>query len=115
MLSREQILAAQDLLFEEIEVPEWGGTVRIKVMSGTDRDAFETQVRDRVKLGQLGENLRALMVACSVVDEGGKLLFGAADIEALGAKSWMALDRVVMASAKLNRLTDAELEATVKN
>ncbi|MFE3382837.1 hypothetical protein [Streptomyces anulatus] len=40
-LSAEQILDADDLAIEDVPVPEWGGTVRVKGMSGTERDRFE--------------------------------------------------------------------------
>ena len=39
---RDLILAASDRQKEKAEVPEWGITVFITTMSGTERDAFET-------------------------------------------------------------------------
>ena len=40
-LSASQIISADDAKIEAIEVPEWGGTVYVKTLRGTDRDAFE--------------------------------------------------------------------------
>lgn len=114
-LSREQILGAPDLRFEEVAVPEWGGTVRIKMLTGAERDAFEGMIRDRATLGKLGENLRATIVASTLVDESGARLFTEADIEALGKKSWLALERVATASARLNKLEDRDIEEAAKN
>ncbi len=41
-LSKDAILAAKDTkLSGEISVPEWGGSVYVKTLTGTERDAFE--------------------------------------------------------------------------
>ena len=40
ILSKDAILAADDLPRETVHVPEWGGDVYVRTMSGTDRDAF---------------------------------------------------------------------------
>ena len=37
-LSKDQILGAVDFSFVEVEVPEWGGTVRIRGLSAAERD-----------------------------------------------------------------------------
>ena len=41
MLTQEQIRAASDLKTEEVYVPEWGGSVLMRGMTGTERDAWE--------------------------------------------------------------------------
>jgi len=45
-LNKEQILRADDLKTEEVDVPEWGGSVRVRVLTGTERDAFESSIYD---------------------------------------------------------------------
>ena len=45
ILSKEAILAADDLPREKVNVPEWGGEVLVRTMSGTDRDAFEASLQ----------------------------------------------------------------------
>lgn len=103
LLSREAILAAADLPRELLEVPEWGGSVWVGTMSGLARDEFEQAIRD-------GGNGRALVASFCIQDEQGNRLFSAADAEALGAKSAIALTRVVRASLKLNKLGDLAIE-----
>ena len=110
MLSREQILAADDIRFVDVAVPEWGGAVRVKVINGLERQHFETLMR-----GRQGEDIRSAIVAASVVGDDGALLFTFADADALGRKSWKALERIADAAAELNKLTDSTVEATVKN
>ena len=46
LLNKEQILNADDLTFEDVEVPEWGGTVRIRCLESTERDEFEQSLLD---------------------------------------------------------------------
>ena len=37
-LTAEAITAAQDPAHEDVHVPEWGGWVRVKALSGAERD-----------------------------------------------------------------------------
>lgn len=41
-LSKNQIIAANDLKLAEIDMTEeWGGVVHVRTLTGTERDAFE--------------------------------------------------------------------------
>ena len=46
-LSRDDILKAEDLTTEEVDVPEWGGTVLVRGLTGRERDEFEASVMVR--------------------------------------------------------------------
>ena len=117
LLTRDAILAAGDIKSEDVDVPEWGGTVRVAVMSGTARDAWEQAlvIREGAKSRPNLANVRARLVAATVVDEAGAPLFSAADVAALGAKSAAALDRVCNVSQRLNGLGTAALESAAGN
>ena len=95
MLTREQILQSDDLPRETVQVPEWGGEVQVRTMTGTDRDAFEASLIG--KEGRL-ENVRARLVSLTLCDDSGSRLFTDTDIAALGGKSAKALDRVLRAA-----------------
>ena len=41
VLTREQILKADDMTTERVPVPEWGGEVLVKSLTGRQRDEFE--------------------------------------------------------------------------
>ena len=41
LLTRSQILEAKDRDYETIDCPEWGGEVRLRSISGTQRDEYE--------------------------------------------------------------------------
>lgn len=117
LLTRDAILAADDLSFEDVPVPEWGGTVRVRTLSGTERDAFEASiVEQRGKKSSVDmRNIRAKLAARTIVDEDGKRLFSERDVELLGAKSASALQRVFEVAQRLNGLSDGDVEELVKN
>nr|NDG08537.1 hypothetical protein [Oxalobacteraceae bacterium] len=72
ILSKDAILAADDLPRETVIIPEWGGEVLVRTMSGTDRDAFEASLLE--KDGRM-ENVRARLVALTLCDSQGDRLF----------------------------------------
>ena len=108
MLTREQILQSDDLPRETVPVPEWGGEVQVRTMTGTDRDAFEASLIG--KEGRL-ENVRARLVSLTLCDETGSRLFSDGDITALGGKSAKALDRVFAVSQRLNGIGTDQVDA----
>lgn len=111
-LSRDQILEAKDLETREVDCPEWGGSVLVRALSGTDRDAYEAslvQIRGKQQVPNLA-NIRAKLVARAVVDEDGNRLFTDADIKALGQKSAAALGRVFTVAAEMSGLDDKDIE-----
>lgn len=113
-LTREAVLAADDLPTTDVDVPEWGGSLRVRGLTGAERDQFEEWVlrgRTRVSLA----NVRARLVAMACVDEQGERLFQDADVEELGAKSGRALDRVFDVISRLSGLMPADVEALAKN
>ncbi len=112
LLTRDQILTVDDSSSEDVEVPEWGGTVRVKGMTGTERDKFEAaSLKGKGKNRDVNlANLRARLVAASVVDEEGQLLFKPYDVEALGRKSAAALGRVYDVAQRLAGLSDEDVD-----
>lgn len=109
LLTREQILAADDSSIETVKVPEWGGEVGVKTLSGFEKDLWESE-RQTKDGGFNLENIRASLVAIAACDEHGQRLFSLADVVDLGKKSVRALDRVFQAAKKLNNVTDEELD-----
>jgi hypothetical protein len=118
ILTRDQILEANDLSTEEVEVPEWGGSVRVRTMTGADRDAFEASL---VKVGSDGTrtadltNMKAKLVALTVVNDNGFRMFEQGDVDRLATKSAAALERVFEVAQRINGLGPKAEEAAVKN
>jgi hypothetical protein len=113
-LTKEQILAADDMGLMEIKVPEWGGSVFCRVMSCGERDAYEN---DWVLNKNKGvENFRAKFLAKCLCDEKGELLFpGDAGVQALAKKSSKVLGRIWTKAMEHNALTDKDVEELAKN
>jgi hypothetical protein len=112
LLTKDAILQADDLEYEELEVPEWGGTVRIRALSGKERDAYEAsmrQQRGKEFIANLA-NIRAKLVVKCVVGEDGERLFTDQDAPAVGEKSAAALDRIFEVCARLSRLSDEDVD-----
>ena len=116
-LTKDEILAAKDTKYEDIDVPEWGGKVRIKCMTGSERDAYEASLYElkgtEVKLNR--EDMRAKLLARVLVNEHGKRLFADGEIKALGEKSAHALERIYVAAQKLNAISNDSVELLAKN
>jgi hypothetical protein len=108
MLTKEQILKADDLKIEVIDIPEWGGSVNVKTMTGTQRDAFEQSIVEKKGKTNLA-NIRARLCAVTIVDDNGNR------IVELGKKSAAALDRVFSVAQKLNGFGDKDIEELGKN
>jgi len=109
---RDLILAASDRQKERAEVPEWGITVFITTMSGTERDAFEAEIVTlRGKKTDLNlKNIRAKLLVRTIVDESGQRIFSDADAGELGKKSASVLSRLYEIAQKINGLREEDVE-----
>jgi len=119
-LSADDILNAEDLKPEPVDVPEWGGTVLVRGMTGTERDQFEAaMLKDNmsgVSKDKAMDNYRARLAAATIVDENGARLFrGDAVVKRLGAKNAQALTRVVEVSSRLSGLSDDDVKELTGN
>lgn len=116
-ITKADIVAFNDLKSETIEVPEWGGSVTIRRMTGGERDAYEADIFES-KGSQLQlkrENFRAKLIARCLVDDNGERMFSDGEIAVLSKKSAAALDRLFAACQRLNGMTGAEQEKIEKN
>jgi len=111
-LNRADMLQSKDLPTEELEIPEWSGWVRVRTLTGKQRDWYEASLwQQKGKNRELNlANVRAKLVAVSCVDEAGALIFTEDDVRALGDKSAGALDRIFAVAQKLSRITDEDVE-----
>lgn len=117
LLNKEAILNAQDLQHEDVFVEEWKGTVRVRALTGAERDAFEASIVEgkgkNVKTNL--KNIRAKLVALTVINENGERLFNDHEAQALGTKSASALDKVFEVAQRLSGLRDEDVEELAKN
>ncbi|MEU3052280.1 hypothetical protein [Streptomyces griseus] len=111
-LTRDEILAADDLKVVVESVPEWGGDVRLKMLTAAERDRFEASTVEMRggKQKQNLANLRARLVALCIVDENGKRIFESGDVTRLGQKSASALQRLFDKCNDMNALSEDDIE-----
>ena len=128
LMTREQILGAQDIAFEDIDlsdIPGWG-TVRIKDLSAAERDRLEAGMVRQKREPKRGsgvtvrqeanlENIRARFCAPCIVGEDMRPLFTEADLVVLGGKSARALDRIFDRIKDRNGLNDEAVQELVEN
>jgi hypothetical protein len=108
---KAQILAADDRPFEDIPVPEWGVKVRVRGLSGTERDAYEAKA---VAVRQGGKDIELrladfrskLVVKCLLDPDTDERIFGDNEVSALGAKSGAVIDRLFDLAHKLSGMDD---------
>jgi hypothetical protein len=115
------ILAADDRPYEDVPVPEWGGAVvRVRGMSGTDRDAYEAKsvaVRKMSKAGadvemRLADFRSKLLVKCLFDPETDERVFQDNEVQKLGTKSGRVIERLFELAGTLSGMSDdSEAEA----
>lgn len=116
LLTKEQIWAADDLTWEDVSVPEWGGDVRVKTLTGAERDQYEAEsVKMEGNRRKMTGNLRARLVALTAINEDGTPMFTRGDVMKLGQKSAAALERVFEVAAKLNGMTEEDMDDLAGN
>ncbi len=112
LLSKEQILTAEDRRYETLPVPEWGGDVRLRSLTGAERDDFEAKSLKGKGQNQSVNvrNIRARLIALCAVDEHGLPLFLPGDVMKLGEKNAAVLARIYDRCADLCGLTEEDLD-----
>ena len=117
ILTKKDILEIKDIEIERVEVPEWGGDVFVKGMTGLERDTFEASiVQQRGKDARVNMvNIRAKLAAQTICDKDGVRLFTDKDIRLLGAKSANALQRVFDVAQRLSGITEGDVDELAEN
>lgn len=103
LLTKLQIIAANDLKTMDVDVPEWGGTVRI--VAATPAVIKAVRAAGKTKKDETDESFGYRLMAKSIVDENGATIFELKDIADLEAKSLAAVKRVMDAINELNAFT----------
>lgn len=115
--TREKIFGAVDHRIEEVFVPEWGLTVRVRSLTAAERDDFEQSLIDqRGKRNKMDlRNARARLIVRTVVDDKGELMFNEGDVGMLGTKNAAAVDRIFEVAQKLAGLSDDDMDELVND
>ena len=117
---RGLILGTQDISQEKVSITEWDVDVFVKGLTGAERDSYEQSLfivsehGKKVDVNMNRTNLRAKLLVITICDEDGNRIFTDADVEALGAKSASALDKLFEIAQRLSGLSDKDVEELEK-
>jgi len=121
-LTRETILSKKSLKRETVDIPEWGGAIIVRELTGQERARYEagftdqvagesTNPQDRIKRF---EDMRSKIVVLAAIHESGERIFKDGDAHALNDLSGMALDRAFSVIMRLSGYTREEQDRLKK-
>src|SRR5690606_24188934 len=111
MNSLDAILSIDDREVIEVDVPEWNTRVRLRAMTGTDRDAYEVHVTNGGKQGSVNLiGMRSKLVASCLVNENNERIVSPKDEIRLGEKSAKVLNTLFEKCLSLNGMTEDDVK-----
>jgi hypothetical protein len=126
-LSFEEIVAADDIQYETVPVPEWPtsngqpGAVRLRTLRGFERDEYVQILQGRMtgsgddrRLTNY-KNLPSILLQKVMVKADGSALFTPAQVMTLQQKNADVINRLFTKAQEMNGLTDDEVVDTAKN
>lgn len=106
ILTKADILACRDARIEPLDVPEWGGTVYIRMLTVSEAES----------IAEKGGTLRNVdLLAMAVCDEKGAALFSEGDIEELNRKNGKVVADIAKAIVKHNSMDAQAVEVSKGN
>jgi hypothetical protein len=116
-MNADDILSIDDIEKEAVEVPEWKDkdgkpmTVKVRGLTAEEGDAYERAIFEmRGSKVITRDNVRARLVAMSIVNGDGGRVFTDEQASALGKKSRRAIDRLYAVAARLSGLRKEDIE-----
>ena len=98
LLTRQEINAIEDLRSETVDVPEWGGEVRIiQLTFAAAQGMFNKKVEDF--------DPRLRLIAACLVDDAGAPIFSEEDLGELGGKNAEVIARLWRKCVEINGMT----------
>lgn len=89
-LTADAILQAEDFIYDDVECPEWGGTVRIRSLSGAQRATL------RKAIDNGNEDIDEMLCVMAIVDDDGNRVLNQKQIGELSRKNTKAISRVAV-------------------
>lgn len=110
-LSVEDIRNADDIKTEDVEIPEWGGKVAVKGMSGRLRSNLEQKIAANAPSG----DIKMLIVLECTVNEDGSRMFTNSDRKWLVEKAAGPIESIFEAVCKLSGVAEGAVEEAEGN
>lgn len=117
VLTKDAIIQSVDYVVEEVEVAKWGGTVRLRSLTGKGRDEFEAAVtKSSTTPGQVDiRGLKALLLTMTIVDENDVLVFTKEDVDVINEKASDVIEILWEVVQKMNGIGEEGLQEAEKN
>jgi hypothetical protein len=112
---RNKILEASDIRRERVEIPEWGLTLEVRGLTGSQRAKLMRTGFDARGTADFEKLYPELIIASAFDPDGGEPVFTEADRDALNGKSGAALERIAQAAMRLSGLSPEAVEQAEKN
>ena len=116
-MNRDEILAADDMQIQTVVIPEWGGPVYMRTLSGAAARHVQKIASDSVE-GTADEIdvAVALLVRCICAGpDDGTLVFTPEDGPAVAEKSVAVINRLSKIAMRQNHMDADSQEATAEN
>ena len=112
-LSKDDIFKADDLPTKDMDIPEWGGMLTIRTLTGAERDEWESAFVNQDKIDIRG--LKSRLVQLTTMNGDGQQMFTKADLQKINSKSASVIDRIWHVSRRLSGLTKEDADELVGN
>lgn len=112
VLAKHLLLGATVPPQETVHIPELGGDVIVRGMTGAERDAFEVSLvegKGRHRAANL-KNLRAKLIVFCCVNEQGERIFTNADADQLGNVRADIVSRIYNVAQRLSGVSEEDAE-----
>lgn len=113
LLSKAEFLEGARLPYEDVDFPNLGGSIRVRGLTAQERgvfdDSFEFDENDRATRESLLRS-RLILVALSVVNGAGELMFGKENLSEVEKLPATVVDKLYMVARKLSSLDGEETE-----
>tara|TARA_Y100001973_G_scaffold103364_1_gene170460 strand:+ start:567 stop:920 length:354 start_codon:yes stop_codon:yes gene_type:complete len=115
-LTKDQILQAIDAKTIEFDIPEWGGSILLRGMTGKARNEYEFWASSQNKHDVADfRGIRERLIISCAVDESGNPLFTIDEIDQLAAKNSEIIDRIHAKCQEICGMSPESVEEAEKN
>jgi hypothetical protein len=115
-LTKEAIMSASDLSSRVVSVPEWGGDVRVRMLSAEEIEKFYTERHRNKTVGGMDVGMvRAGLVSMALVDDNGNRLFTDEEACNLNTKNNHVIQRLFDVVAEMNGMTEESKKAVASD
>lgn len=115
MSIREQILNADDIETELVEIPVWGVTVEVRSMDGRSRTRLLRNAASSDGVVDMETLYPEMVIRCSFDPESGERIFVEDDADALLSKAAGPLEMLAMAAMRVSGMTSDAIDVAGKD